>query len=288
MRRNLPEAVRALEPVTKLVWLYISEFPGEYSVRSLSDLLGVHAGRALPALVAAGLLLQEEPPTARKGGRYRAALPAPENEGESTVTDPDRTAARIAELLGESGIPPEEARRLAGQAALASRRVLVGQRYGRVFPADLPGLWLAASRAGRRRLVLEIENAAEERAEDVGRVNVRVLEAQNWPGWTGQPTEGGLEDHLEDDCGWALLPEIEAPEIAERLAARIVDASVALYTETERDPDERRAAHAAAVRALLDREVQEARVRARGKAEAEAARQGAVQAPRHRDPRELN
>lgn len=280
MRRKLPESVRALEPVTKLVWLYISEFPGEHSVRSLSDVLGVYAGRALPALVAAGLLLQEEPPAARKGGRYRAIVPAPGNEGESTVTDPDRTAARIAELLGGSGVPPEEARRLAGQAALASRRVLVGQRYGRVFPADLPGLWLTASRAGRRRLVLEIENEAEELAENVGRVNVRVLEAENWPGWTGQPTQGGPED----DCGWALLPEIEEPEAAERLAARIVDASVALYTATDRDPGERRGAHAAAVRALLDREEHEAQVRARGKAAAHEA----AQAPRPRDPHELN
>lgn len=82
MKKRLPDAVRELEAVPKLIWLYIDRYPGEYSVRGLQDILGVHAGRALPALIEAGLLIEEEPATRSKGGKYRAVTPAPALERE--------------------------------------------------------------------------------------------------------------------------------------------------------------------------------------------------------------
>jgi hypothetical protein len=76
MRKQLPPAFLELRPVEKILWLYINAHPGQYSSEELGRLLGVYAGRALPALVAAGMLVQEEPPTNREGGRYRTT-PAP-------------------------------------------------------------------------------------------------------------------------------------------------------------------------------------------------------------------
>lgn len=71
MKKRLPDAVLPLKPVEKLVWLYVDRHPGEHSTASLSDALGVYAGRALPALLAAGLIVQEEAPTNRTPGKYR-------------------------------------------------------------------------------------------------------------------------------------------------------------------------------------------------------------------------
>ncbi len=73
MKKRLPEAVRQLDAVPKLVWLYIDRYPGPHSVRSLEDALGVHPGRALPALVDAGLLIQEERSVGTRPGKYRTA-----------------------------------------------------------------------------------------------------------------------------------------------------------------------------------------------------------------------
>lgn len=73
MKKRLPAAVLPLKPVEKLVWLYVDRHPGEHSVASLNEALGVYSGRALPALVAAGLLVEEEAPTNRKPGKYRTA-----------------------------------------------------------------------------------------------------------------------------------------------------------------------------------------------------------------------
>ncbi|MEF2280040.1 hypothetical protein V3W47_17235 [Deinococcus sp. YIM 134068] len=78
MERRLPEAVRERTPVEKLVWLYVRQYPGQHSVASLDKALGVYPARALNALVDAGLLIEEEPPTRMKGGKYRAILPSPE------------------------------------------------------------------------------------------------------------------------------------------------------------------------------------------------------------------
>lgn len=78
MKKRLPDAVRQLTPVEKLIWLYVDRYPGLHSGTTLSDALGVYAGRALPALVDLGLLVQEEPPTRSAPGRYRAVTtPAP-------------------------------------------------------------------------------------------------------------------------------------------------------------------------------------------------------------------
>ena len=73
MKKHLPEAVKGRTPIEKLVWLYVDRYPGEHSVRSLVDALGVYADRALPALVRDGLLIEEEAPAGSKLGKYRAA-----------------------------------------------------------------------------------------------------------------------------------------------------------------------------------------------------------------------
>lgn len=78
MKKRLPDAVLPLKPVEKLVWLYIDRYPGEHSVRSIDDALGVYSGRALPSLVELGLLVEEEPATRSKGGKYRTTIPAKE------------------------------------------------------------------------------------------------------------------------------------------------------------------------------------------------------------------
>lgn len=83
MRKRLPDAVRSLDAVPKLIWCYVDCYPGAHSVKSLKRDLGVEAGRALPALVAAGLLIEEEAPTRRTPGKYRAvSTPAPAQERE--------------------------------------------------------------------------------------------------------------------------------------------------------------------------------------------------------------
>lgn len=40
MQKILPAAVRQLDAVPKIVWLYIDRYPGQYSVRSLQPALG--------------------------------------------------------------------------------------------------------------------------------------------------------------------------------------------------------------------------------------------------------
>ena len=91
MKKRLPEAVRQLDAVPKLVWLYIDRYPGVHSVRSLEDALGVHPGRALPALVEAGLLVQEERSAGTRPGKYRTADPddvARESLSKASDTQP--------------------------------------------------------------------------------------------------------------------------------------------------------------------------------------------------------
>lgn len=73
MKKRLPEPIRALPAVPKLVWLYIDKYPGQHSVRSLTDALGVHPVTALPELVAAGLLIEEVAPAGSRPGKYRTA-----------------------------------------------------------------------------------------------------------------------------------------------------------------------------------------------------------------------
>ena len=76
MKRRLPDAVRDLRPVEKLVWLYVDRYPGEHSINSLEDALGVDPGRALASLRSLGLIEELEAATRSKGGRYRA-VPIP-------------------------------------------------------------------------------------------------------------------------------------------------------------------------------------------------------------------
>lgn len=75
MKKQLPEAVKARTPSEKIIWMYIDRWPGEHSVRSLYDALGVTADRALPALVRDGLLIQETAPAGSRLGQYRAVMP---------------------------------------------------------------------------------------------------------------------------------------------------------------------------------------------------------------------
>lgn len=104
------------------------------------------------------------------------------------MTDHDRLTAQIAELLEQSGCAPAEARALAEKAASVSRAVSPGCDYGPLHPQDLARIWQQAARAGHRRLVLEVTAEAEHLDDDTGRVNVRVLEAENWPEWTEEHT----------------------------------------------------------------------------------------------------
>lgn len=71
VKKRLPEPLRKLPAVPKLVWLYIDKYPGQHSVRSLTHALGIHPVSALPELVAAGLLIEEEAPAGARPGRYR-------------------------------------------------------------------------------------------------------------------------------------------------------------------------------------------------------------------------
>lgn len=73
MKKRLPEVVRKLPAVPKLVWLYIDQYPGQHSVRTLHDALGIVPSTAIPDLVAAGLLLEEIAPAGSRPGQYRTA-----------------------------------------------------------------------------------------------------------------------------------------------------------------------------------------------------------------------
>lgn len=77
MKKRLPEPIRALPAVPKLVWLYIEQFPGQHSVRTLNDALGIMPSTAIPDLLAAGLLVEDAAPAGSRPGTYRVAdLPA--------------------------------------------------------------------------------------------------------------------------------------------------------------------------------------------------------------------
>lgn len=80
MKKRLPDAVRALRPVERLVWLYIDRYPGEHSIKSLEYALGSHPGRALPSLLALGLVIQDEASVGTRLGKYHAVTPAQEEE----------------------------------------------------------------------------------------------------------------------------------------------------------------------------------------------------------------
>lgn len=86
MKRTLPDDIKIRTPSEKIVWMYIDRYPGEHSVRSIENALGITAGRALSALVKDGLIIEEEAPRGPKLGKYRAAAiakkPAPAQEQE--------------------------------------------------------------------------------------------------------------------------------------------------------------------------------------------------------------
>ena len=104
------------------------------------------------------------------------------------MSDRNRMTARIAELLEASGLSPAEARARAAESVDALATVAPGTGYGHLHPAELANVWHQAARAGRRRLVLEVSAEADALEDDTGRVNVRVLEAENWPEWTEEHT----------------------------------------------------------------------------------------------------
>lgn len=96
MKKNLPEAVKVRPPTEKIVWMYIDRFPGEHSVRSLHAALGVNAGRAFPALLADGLLIEEEAPAGSRLGKYRAAelpdQPKPKAQARAGKSPKEKTS----------------------------------------------------------------------------------------------------------------------------------------------------------------------------------------------------
>lgn len=76
---------------------------------------------------------------------------------------------------------PEEAKAPAAEVRRSIHTAAPGTTYGHQHPQDLPGIWYGARQAGRRRIVLEVEVEAKQQDEDDGHINIRVLDAQNWP-----------------------------------------------------------------------------------------------------------
>ena len=57
----------------KLVYMWITDHPGEHSARSLTAALGVRVKSALTELIEKGLVVEEKPPGGKTPGQYRAA-----------------------------------------------------------------------------------------------------------------------------------------------------------------------------------------------------------------------
>lgn len=104
MKKRLPEALRKLPAVPKLVWLYIDKYPGQHSVRSLTDALGIHPVTALPELVAAGLLVEEQAPAGARPGTYRTA-DLPDDPKPTRTRKPAPTRAPAPALVQEDTQP---------------------------------------------------------------------------------------------------------------------------------------------------------------------------------------
>lgn len=96
---------------------------------------------------------------------------------------PEDRHDQLVELLLGCGHTPEEAEHLALETARHLRSAAVGTSYGHLWPDDLPRIWAAAERHGRRRLVLEIVAEGHDQDEYDGHVTARVVEAEDWPDW---------------------------------------------------------------------------------------------------------
>ncbi|MDB5046058.1 MAG: hypothetical protein JWQ08_2108 [Deinococcus sp.] len=155
MDKMLPGCLSRLSATAKLVWLYVDQYPGHHSVRSLQAALGITAGRALSNLVKQGLLIQEEAPQGRRLGKYRTA-----------PLQTDR--AEPVERLAPTSAPVQTAAPL----------------YRGVSAVEMQRIWERATFTGVRRMVLQVEAAAPSSAHDNGRLEVRVLDTERWPDWT--------------------------------------------------------------------------------------------------------
>ncbi|ANE44354.1 MarR family transcriptional regulator [Deinococcus puniceus] len=174
MDKSLPAALRPLPATCKLVWLYIHQYPGYHSVRSLEAALGSTAGRALPNLLQAGLLVQEEAPVGRRSGKYRTAyLPEQSPPSESSVAVADtvlasNTVTRPNTVLAE---------------------IAVGALHSDSNFSYLHHLWQRANDSGVRRVVLQLEAESPIYADDDNKLNVRVLDTEHWPNWSSLDDE---------------------------------------------------------------------------------------------------
>ncbi|UQN05089.1 hypothetical protein [Deinococcus sp. QL22] len=165
MDKSLPAALRPLPATSKLVWLYIHQYPGHHSVRSLEAALGSTAGRALPTLLRAGLLVQQEAPMGRRPGKYRTVfLPeqSKESEGSVPISAPVLDGMAVCVLHSDSNF------------------------------ADLHLLWQRANDSGVRRMVLQLEAESPVYADDDNKLNVRVLHTEHWPNWSSLDAEQTL------------------------------------------------------------------------------------------------
>lgn len=97
---------------------------------------------------------------------------------------PEDRHDQLVKLLLGCGHTPEEAEHLARETARHLRSAAVHTSYGHLWPDDLPRIWAAAERYGRRRLVLEITAEGREQEEYDGHVTARVVEAEDWPDWS--------------------------------------------------------------------------------------------------------
>jgi hypothetical protein len=94
-------------------------------------------------------------------------------------SNPDERLNALATLLEQSGLPTREALEVARESLIESDRLAPGSTFGGLHAEHLPGLWQQAARAGRRRIVLEIEFDSPVR-EEAYHLRVRVLEADDW------------------------------------------------------------------------------------------------------------
>lgn len=133
------------------------------------------------------------------------------------MSDRDRMTEQVAALLEASGLSPAEARARAAESVAALDTAAPGSGWGHIHPADLPRVWQQAARAGRRRLVLEVTAEAAALDDDTGRVNVRVLDAEDWPEWTPEHTR----QRAATDALLRLAPEFQ--DGLDRIAANLTD-----------------------------------------------------------------
>ncbi|THF69256.1 hypothetical protein E7T06_12800 [Deinococcus sp. Arct2-2] len=171
MDKLLPDALRPLPATSKLVWLYIHRYPGSHSIRSLQAALGSTAGRALPTLLQAGLLVQEEAPRGRRLGKYRAV----------SLSAPPDACAGVAPLGNSlpSDTPPVE--------TLLPDTLPSGTEPGTLYSdanfVEVHQLWQNATFGGVWRMVVQLEADAAIFADPDHKLNVRVLHTELWPNW---------------------------------------------------------------------------------------------------------